>query len=287
MKRFTDTAARIKQDQAISMLNSVKDGTVVPIPLNLVIRTENVRHDRSEKNDPDLEALAASIKEVGLLQHPIVTVAAGQIVCVSGHRRFSACETLKMEKVPCVIRHFDNLTTKQMVQLFENTARRNLHPLDIGIQLQKLKDAGMSQIKLQEIMKKDRKTIGRFQKMATWSEPARKIIYDFPEKLKTGALLQLASRDLSEKDLIKELKHKAGLIKAEAGSEASRKSSTILSAKLSKQLTTETQDYFVKRKIPGKDQVLLLSMLVDLGWIDKATAKKIHTLDQKSTKAKK
>jgi ParB family chromosome partitioning protein len=266
MKRFTDTAARIKQDQAISMLNTLKDGTVVPIPLNLVVRTENIRHDRADHNDPELEALTASIKEVGLLQHPIVTVAAGQIVCVSGHRRFAACESLKMDKVPCVIRHFDTLSTKQMVQLFENTARRNLHPLDIGIQLQKLKEAGMNQLRLQEIMKKDRKTIGRFQKMATWPEPAKKIIYDYPEKLKTGALLQLASRDLSEKELLKELKYKAGLIKLDTNPERPTKFN----------LSAKTQDYFSRKKIPKKDQILLLAMLVDLGLMDKASANKMH-----------
>ena len=267
MKRFLDTAERIKQDQAISQLKTVKDGTVVPIPLKLVIRNENIRHDHASDNDPDFDSLKSSISEIGLLQHPIVTVSAGQIVCITGHRRFAACEALNMDKVPCVIRHFDSLTTKQMVQLCENTARRNLHPLDVGLQLLKLKESGISQVKLQEIMKKDRKTIGRFQKMAVWPEQAKKIIFEYPDKLKTGTLLQLASRDLTDKDLIVALKTKAGLVKPDS----------ILGTKQTKEkLLEKTQAYFSRKKIAKRDQNLLLKMLVDLGLLTAAVKGNNH-----------
>lgn len=277
MKRFLDTAERIKQDQAISQLKNVKDGTVVPIPLKLVLRNENIRHDHTSDSDPDFDSLKSSINEVGLLQHPIVTVSGGQIICIAGHRRFAACEALNMEKVSCVIRHFDSLTTKQMVQLCENTARRNLHPLDIGLQLLKLKESGVNQIKLQEIMKKDRKTIGRFQKMAIWPEQAKKIIFDHPDKLKTGVLLQLASRDLSDRDLIVALKDKAGLIKA---------SPTLGTKPTKENLLAQTQAYFSRKKIGKRDQSMLLKMLVDLGLLADVKSGNKHRTSALSTAAK-
>lgn len=277
MRRFQETALGIKEEQAIMALKSIKDGTVIPIPLKLVVRNENIRNDHSAETDPDLESLKASIKEVGLLQHPIVTFTNGQIICVSGHRRLAACESLKFEKVSCVVRHFDSLSMKQMAQLLENTARRGLHPLDIGLQLNRLREAGMSQVKLQDLMKKDRKTIGRFQKMALWPDPARKIIYDFPEKLKTGTLLQLASRDLSDKELIKHLKLKAGLLKPEIPTESP----------IETKLYNKTVAFFAKEKVAKKDQTMLLNMMVSLGLLSKTVVGNRHGSGLKASPSKK
>jgi len=277
MKRFQETASSIREDQAMSALKMVKDGSVVPIPLKLVIRNENIRNDQAAEKDPELDSLKASIKEVGLLQHPIVTVSNDQIICVSGHRRLTACEALKMEKVSCVVRHFDSLSTKQMAQLLENTARRNLHPLDIALQLNRLRESGISQMKLQEITKKDRKTIGRFQKMATWPDNARKIIYEFPEKLKTGTLLQLASRDLSDKELIKLLRIKAGVLKSEK---------PVIAPQHAK-LYNKTLEFFAKEKVAKKDQQMLLKMMIGLDLLTPSIIDQIHGLTPKARGSKK
>ncbi len=104
MKRFSETAKSIKVSKAISQLKALKDGTVVPIPLAVLNRDENIRSKAISKKDTDINTLAESIKEVGLLQYPVITVSDNKVVCVAGHRRLQACEKIGFEKVSCVIK---------------------------------------------------------------------------------------------------------------------------------------------------------------------------------------
>ena len=206
-----------KINKAINQLKMLKDGTVVPIPISMLARDENIRSSNISKNDNELDVLANSIKEVGLLQFPVITISGNKVVCVAGHRRLAACEKLGLEKVSCVVKNFDTLNDKEICQVLENTARKSLHPLDLGRQLLKMKERGYSQTKLQDLLEKE-KTIGRFQKIASWSKEAQKIIESNPEKLKTGVLLKLASRNISNKELVSALKLNAGITKKKKSS---------------------------------------------------------------------
>ena len=67
MKRFSETAKSIKVNKAINQLKALKDGTVVPIPLAVLNRDENIRSKAISKKDAEITTLAESIKEVGLL----------------------------------------------------------------------------------------------------------------------------------------------------------------------------------------------------------------------------
>jgi ParB/RepB/Spo0J family partition protein len=260
MKRFTETAASIKVNKAINQLKTLKDGTVVPIPISMLSRDENIRSNAISKKDQEIEVLAESIKEVGLLQFPIITVSGNKVVCVAGHRRLQACEKIGIDKVSCVIKNFETLNDKEMSQVLENTARKSLHPLDLGRQLVKMKDRGYSQTRLQEILGKDRKTIGRFQKMAGWSKEAQKIIESNPDKLKTGLLLKLASRDLSNKELVRALKINTGSLKPE-------KNDLVPKAHIN--LAQKTKEYMKDKGLSRREQNSFLRMLVDLGYLKK------------------
>ena len=112
-KRFSETAEAIKLSQAIQKLSGLKSGTVVPIPLEHIDRTDNIREGIDE-DSIEFKQLIDSIKEVGLLQNPVVTIVSGRILCVSGHRRLAAMSKLEAEKVPCSVVHFDNLEKRDL-----------------------------------------------------------------------------------------------------------------------------------------------------------------------------
>jgi len=84
---------------------------------------------------PDVEELAASIQQKGLLQpilvRPIVEEEEGQgyFEIIAGNRRFHACKTLGWNKIAC---HIIELDDKQAfeVSLIENLQRKTLGPLD-------------------------------------------------------------------------------------------------------------------------------------------------------------
>lgn len=94
----------------------------------------------------DIEALAQSINEVGLIQ-PIVVqripgVAGYQIL--AGHRRFAAVQLLRWGKVPCLIRR-DMLPDEELLlMLVENGQRAGLDPVEEARALNRLHAAGMT-----------------------------------------------------------------------------------------------------------------------------------------------
>jgi len=86
---------------------------------------------RLEVNIERLNELAASIKEVGLLEPIIVRPVNGQFEVVVGERRYRASQQAGLEKVPAVIREY---TDDEVVQLnlIENVQREELSAIEKG-----------------------------------------------------------------------------------------------------------------------------------------------------------
>lgn len=94
----------------------------------------------------DLDELAASIVEVGLIQPLVVQKIPGQdgFQIIAGHRRHAAARKARLEKVPCVVRH-DMLPDEELLaMLVENGQRADLDPIEEARALKRLKDAGMT-----------------------------------------------------------------------------------------------------------------------------------------------
>jgi ParB/RepB/Spo0J family partition protein len=86
-----------------------------------------------------IDELAASIREVGILE-PLLVVPSegGGLVIAAGHRRFAAAELAELATVPCIVR--TDLDEAQVLQtaIVENTHRENLTYLEEAEQLQRL-----------------------------------------------------------------------------------------------------------------------------------------------------
>jgi ParB family chromosome partitioning protein len=81
--------------------------------------------ERFRKELGDIEALAQSIKELGLLQ-PIAVDENGKLV--AGHRRLEACRILGWTEIPC---HVVNLEEIVKGEYSENTQRKDFTPSEI------------------------------------------------------------------------------------------------------------------------------------------------------------
>jgi ParB family chromosome partitioning protein len=102
--------------------------------------TPNPRQPRQTFDDDALEELAASIREVGLLQPVIVRkVMPGRFELVMGERRWRACQRAGLEHVPAIVRGTpdDELLREA---LMENLHREQLNPLDEAAAYQQLLD---------------------------------------------------------------------------------------------------------------------------------------------------
>ncbi|WP_043614912.1 ParB/RepB/Spo0J family partition protein [Nonomuraea candida] len=100
----------------------------------------NPRQPREIFDEERLEELAASIREVGLLQ-PIVVrpVGGGQYELIMGERRWRACQRVGLDSVPAIVRNTQD-TDLLRDALIENLQREQLNALEEAAAYQQLLD---------------------------------------------------------------------------------------------------------------------------------------------------
>jgi ParB family chromosome partitioning protein len=86
---------------------------------------------RMEVNIERLNELAASIGEVGLLEPIIVRPVNGEFEVVVGERRYRACQQAGLEKVPAIVREYNDDEVVQL-NLIENVQREELSAIEKG-----------------------------------------------------------------------------------------------------------------------------------------------------------
>jgi ParB family chromosome partitioning protein len=99
-------------------------------PIELLVR--NPDQPRRLFNDGDLDELAASIREKGLLQPILVRPApgqAGKYQIVAGERRWRAAQKAGLHTVPVIVRELDDLDVLE-IGIIENVQRSDLNPIE-------------------------------------------------------------------------------------------------------------------------------------------------------------
>ncbi len=100
---------------------------VTEIPLERI--QPNPRQPRQRFDSEELETLAASIREHGVLQPILVTETLDGYQLVAGERRFRASQLAGLERIPAVIRQLADQAQLE-VALIENLQRADLGPLE-------------------------------------------------------------------------------------------------------------------------------------------------------------
>jgi ParB family chromosome partitioning protein len=128
------------------------------IPLDEI--APNPRQPRTEFDDQALDALAASIRSVGLLQPVIVRPReGGGYELVVGERRWRAARRAGLERIPAVVRDADDLALLRDA-LVENLHREDLNPLEEAAAYQQLlEDVGLTHEELAERVGRSRAVI--------------------------------------------------------------------------------------------------------------------------------
>jgi len=107
----------------------VDDSLVEPIEIRMIRPSKFPVRYNLPVNSPELANLKFSIKEHGLLQPIIIRPLHHGFEIVAGHRRFTACRSLRWRFIPCKIR---DLSDKQAyeIQLTENIQRKSMAPIE-------------------------------------------------------------------------------------------------------------------------------------------------------------
>lgn len=99
------------------------------------------------KDDPDLDELAASIRENGVLQpvlvRPLPGKAEGAFELIAGERRWRASEKAGKTEIPCMVHSCSDKDVLVFMAL-ENGQRKDLRPMEAARAIELLVEAGMS-----------------------------------------------------------------------------------------------------------------------------------------------
>ena len=116
---------------------------LIEVPVNAV--SPNPRQPRQSFDEESLEALARSIREVGVLQPIVVRVLNGGYELVAGERRLRAAKLAGLATIPSIIRTTDD-TESLREALIENIHRQDLRTLEQAAAFQELlEDLGVTQ----------------------------------------------------------------------------------------------------------------------------------------------
>lgn len=180
--------------EALIPTNSAQpEGGAILVPVEAVI--PNPRQPRQQVDEADLQDLAESIKEHGILQPLIVTQdAAGGYTLIAGERRLRAARLAGLDVVPVLVRQATDLERLELA-LIENVQRADLSPLETAEAYRQLtEEFGLSQEEVAQQVGKSRVTITNTLRLLKLPDPVRQALAD--EEISEGharALLGLSS----------------------------------------------------------------------------------------------
>lgn len=119
----------------------------------------NPNQPRQRFNDLDLQELAESIKEKGVLTPLLVSKAGNGYRLIAGERRWRAAQKAGLKRVPVVVRETTPMESLELA-LIENIHRSDLNPIEEALAYSRwLEDTHDTQDALAKRLGKDRSTI--------------------------------------------------------------------------------------------------------------------------------
>lgn len=153
-------------DSLISMDDVQTSGSSAISEIPVYQISPNPDQPRISFDEEALEELAASIRELGIIQ-PLTLRSMGgdSYQIISGERRFRAAKIAGLESVPAYVRMANDSEMTEMA-LIENIQREDLNAIEIALTFKKLIDQyALTQERLSERIGKKRATIANFLRL--------------------------------------------------------------------------------------------------------------------------
>ena len=183
-----------KSAPRVSVKKEPTKGDVMTVALTSV--HPNPDQPRTLFKKEEIEELAASIKQDGLLQPILVRPDGDGYQIIAGERRWQACSSLELEEVP--VRLWDADEDKALeLALIENIQRSDLNPIEEAYGYKRLMERkGMTQSEVAKTVSKGRSTIANALRLLELPEEAQKLLFE--EKITAGharAILSIPSAE--------------------------------------------------------------------------------------------
>ncbi|MCS0495139.1 ParB/RepB/Spo0J family partition protein [Ancylobacter sp. MQZ15Z-1] len=156
----------------------------------------NPRNPRRSFAEEDLEDLAGSIRERGIIQPIVVRAVPGQrdaFEIVAGERRWRASQRAGLHEVPIVVVEVDDREALE-IAIIENVQRADLNPLEEAAGYQSLSDQfGYSQNDLARVIGKSRSHVANTMRLLKLPESVKAYVSD--GRLSAGHARALLTQD--------------------------------------------------------------------------------------------
>lgn len=187
-------------------------GILLDVEISAIDQAPNVRADLG-----DLDGLAESIREHGVISPIVVTPSGDRYLLVYGQRRLAASKLVGLERIPAIVdataaaRRVSDVAT---IQLVENLQRLELNPIERAKALRTIVDSGVSQADLARRLGVGASSISNDLRLLNLAEPVQakvssgeitashaKAIASLPEKQQTEIAKTIVDRGLSTKPM--------------------------------------------------------------------------------------
>lgn len=209
-ERDSDAASANVPDSALS------EPPVDEVGIDLVY--PNPDQPRTSFKKEDLEELADSIRANGLLQPILVrAVDDGTYQIIAGERRWQACRSLGLTKVPIRVKEADDDKAIELA-LVENIQRSDLNPIEEAYGYRRMMERGnMTQSEVAQAVSKGRSTVANALRLLELPEDAQKLLFE--EKITAGharAILSIPTEEGRRKLTRKLMEQKLSVRETEA-----------------------------------------------------------------------
>lgn len=204
----------------------------------------NKGQPRKDFNDEQLQELAASIKQYGVLQPLLVQKKGTFYEIIAGERRWRAAKIAGLKELPVVLREYSRQESME-IALIENVQRADLNPIEEALAYQSLvKEFNLTQEEIAARVSKNRATITNSMRLLKLDEQIQEmLIQNIISSGHARALLSLDDKMIQLKAVKQIIEGKLSVRETE---------------RLVKRLIKEAEDNIESKKEKEKDEALAI-----------------------------
>ena len=144
------------------------------VPIEHVSR--NPRNPRRQFDEAELQDLASSISQHGIVQPVVVRPVGDRYEIIAGERRWRAAQLAGLHEIPVIVRDVDDRTALE-IAIVENVQRADLNPLEEALGYDQLiAEYGYTQNDLGGIIGKSRSHVANSLRLLKLPEPVRNML---------------------------------------------------------------------------------------------------------------
>lgn len=175
----------------------MENNKIEKIPIHLIDEPTNAM--RSEVWDSELDDLANSIKQFGLMQPVTLREKGDRYEVVAGHRRLAAHRKLGLPTVDSIVKVVDEVTTDAM-KIHENLYRASVNPVDEAVFLAGYQErANLSLTELAKLVNRSENWVQTRLDILTYPDYLIEFVYTGKLSMATASILnQIENEKIKE-----------------------------------------------------------------------------------------